>query len=44
MLRILTAVLALAVIAVVALAVYSYLGDMSPEQAPVSQPVTLDVD
>jgi hypothetical protein len=44
MIRILTAVLALAVLAVVALAVYSYLGDMTPELAPVSQPVVLDVD
>jgi predicted small integral membrane protein len=43
MARILKAILALAVIGTAALAVYSYVGDMAPDQAPVSHPVVLDV-
>lgn len=43
MVRIFTAVLALAVIGILALTAYSYLGDMAPDQAPVSRPVVLDV-
>jgi len=43
MVRIIKAVLALAVVGFVALAVFSYVADLAPEQVPVSQPVVLDV-
>ena len=43
MVRIIKAVLALGVIGVVALAVFSYMADLAPEQVPVTQPVVLDV-
>lgn len=42
--RIIKAILALVVLGLAGLAGYAYLGDMSPRQAPVTQPVTLDVD
>ena len=41
---IIKALLALAVGGLIGLAAYAYLGDMRPEQAPVTQPVTLDVN
>jgi hypothetical protein len=44
MFRIVKIVFVLVVVGVLALAGYAYLGDMSPRQAPVTQPVTLDVD
>jgi predicted small integral membrane protein len=44
MTRIIKAIVALAVIAFVALAVFSYVGDLAPEQVPVSLPVVLDVN
>ncbi len=42
--RILKAVVALAVLGFIGLTGYAYLGDMTPPQAPVTQPVTLNVD
>jgi len=42
--RIITALLALAVLGVIGLAVYAYFGDLSPQQVPVTRPVTLHVD
>jgi hypothetical protein len=42
--RIITAVLALAALAFIALAGFAYLGDMTPVRAPVTQPVTLNVN
>jgi hypothetical protein len=42
--RIFKAVLALIVGALIGLAGYAYLGDMAPDQVPVTQPVTLNVD
>jgi hypothetical protein len=42
--RILMAILVLAVIGFIGLAGYAYLGDMTPPQAPVTHPVTLNVD
>ncbi len=43
MIRIIKVLLALGTIGVVALAVFSYVADLTPEQAPVSLPVVLDV-
>ena len=43
MFRILKVIFVLVVLGMLALAGYAYLGDMSPRQAPVTQPVTLDV-
>jgi predicted small integral membrane protein len=40
--RILKAVLVLAVAAFLGLVGYAYLGDIAPEQVPVSKPVVLD--
>jgi hypothetical protein len=42
--RILLAGLTLAVLGVIGLAVYAYLGDMTPPQTPVTQPVILNAD
>ncbi len=42
--RIIKVLLALVVLGLAGLAGYAYLGDMTPDQGPVSQPVTLDVD
>lgn len=42
--RLLKAVVVLAVIGVIALAGYAYLGDLTPDSRTVSQPVVLDVD
>jgi len=42
--RIIKAVLAIAALAFIALAGFAYLGDMTPVQAPVTLPVTLNVD
>lgn len=44
MARIFIAVLVLAILAVAALAVFAYFGDLTPQQAPVTVPVTLDVN
>ncbi len=44
MFRIVKIILVLVLLGLIALAGYAYLGDMSPRQAPVTQPVTLDVD
>jgi hypothetical protein len=44
MFRIVKVVFVLVVLGLLGLAGYAYLGDMSPQQAPVTQPVTLDVD
>lgn len=44
MIRILKAIGALLIVGGVALAVFSYLGDLDPGQAPVSRPVVLDVN
>jgi hypothetical protein len=41
--RIFVALIVLVAIAFVALTVYAYLGDLSPEQTEIRQPVTLDV-
>ena len=41
--RIIKALLALGVIGMVALAVFSYVADLAPDQAPVNLPVVLDV-
>lgn len=43
MFRILKVIFVLVVLGMLALAGYAYLGDMAPRQAPVTQPVTLDV-
>ena len=43
MIRILKAILVLGVLGVVALAVFSYVADLAPDQVPVSRPVVLDV-
>lgn len=43
MIRIIKAILVLGVLGFVALAVFSYVADLAPEQAPVSLPVVLDV-
>ena len=40
--RLVKAVLGLAVVALISLAGYAYLGDLSPEQATITQPVVLD--
>lgn len=42
MLRLLKILLVLAVVVVVAVVGYAYLGDLSPEQADVSEPVSMD--
>ena len=42
--RIIMALLGLAVLALIGLAGYAYLGDMTPPQAPVTEPVTLHVN
>jgi hypothetical protein len=42
--RIIKAVLTLAVLGFIGLVGYAYLGDMTPPQTPVTQPVTLNVD
>ncbi|MCA3519294.1 MAG: hypothetical protein IOC87_03765 [Rhodobacter sp.] len=42
--RILVAALILVVLGVIGLAGYAYLGDMTPPQTPVTQPVTLNAD
>ena len=42
--RIIKALAALAIIAFLALTGYAYLGDHTPPQQDVHQPVTLDVD
>jgi len=42
MIRLLKALLVLAVLLGAAVVGYAYLGDLSPTQATVSQPVTLD--
>lgn len=43
MIRIIKAILVLGIVGVVALAVFSYVADLAPEQVPVSRPVVLDV-
>jgi hypothetical protein len=43
MIRILKAILVLGALGVMALAVFSYVADLAPEQTPVSLPVVLDV-
>lgn len=40
--RIIKAVLVLAVAAFLGLVAYAYLGDIAPQQVPVSKPVVLD--
>lgn len=40
--RILKAVLVLAFVAFLALVAYAYLGNLAPEQVPVTKPVVLD--
>ena len=42
--RIITAAVTLAVLGFIGLAGYAYLGDMTPPQTPMTQPVTLNVD
>jgi hypothetical protein len=42
--RIIKLLLWLAVLGFIGLTGYAYLGDLSPDQAPVSQPVTLDAN
>ena len=42
--RIIMALLTLAVIGFIGLVGYAYLGDMTPPQTAVTQPVTLNVD
>ncbi len=42
--RIIKTLLALVVLGFIGLAGFAYFGDMTPPQAPVTQPVTLNVD
>jgi hypothetical protein len=42
--RIIMAILMLAVLGFIGLVGYAYLGDMTPPQSPVTQPVMLNVD
>jgi predicted small integral membrane protein len=42
--RIVKALLVLAIAAFLALVAYAYLGDLTPEQVPVTKPVELDAD
>jgi hypothetical protein len=42
--RLLKVIVILAILGFIGLVGYAYLGDMTPPQAPVTQPVTLDVD
>lgn len=42
MLRLLKILLVLAVVVVVAVVGYAYIGDLSPEQTDVSEPVSID--
>lgn len=42
--RLVKLVLVLVVLAFVGLAAYAYLGDLSPPQRAITQPVTLDAD
>ncbi len=42
--RIIKAILTLAVLGFIGLVGYAYLGDMTPPQTSVTQPVTLNVD
>ena len=44
MARIVKVILALVVLGFIGLAGYAYLGDMTPPQTPVTQPVTLHAD
>jgi hypothetical protein len=44
MIRIFKAILALAVFGFIGLAIYAYVGDLTPARAPVTHPVTLNVD
>lgn len=44
MARLLKAILAFLVFGFIGLVGYAYLGDMTPVQVPVTQPVTLNVD
>lgn len=44
MLRVLKALIVFLLFAFLGLVAYAYLGDLSPEQSEVSQPVELDVD
>lgn len=43
MLRFLKGLIVLGVVAIAALAVYAYLGDMAPDRTNISQPVELNV-
>jgi hypothetical protein len=43
MARLIVGLIVLAAIAFVAIAVYAYIGDLSPDQTETRQPVTLDV-
>lgn len=42
--RIIKALLVLAIVGFLGLVGYAYLGDMTPPETPVTQPVTLNVD
>lgn len=42
--RIIKAIILLVLLAFIGLTGYAYLGDMAPEQAPVTQPVVLDAN
>ncbi|MGL5012026.1 MAG: hypothetical protein ACRC6I_19320 [Paracoccaceae bacterium] len=42
--RLIKLLLILAVLAFAGVAGYAYLGDLSPTQRPITQPVTLDAD
>lgn len=44
MFRVLKALIVFVLFAFLGLVAYAYLGDLSPEQSEVSQPVELDVD
>jgi hypothetical protein len=44
MARLIKAILAFLLFGFIGLVGYAYLGDLTPVQAPVSQPVTLNVD